>query len=239
MKVTLEVCCGSLESVRQAAAGGADRIELCSGLDVGGLTPSAGLIRAAVGVGVPVMVLIRPRGGDFLYTADEVELMAYDAHEALALGAAGVVIGALTREGEVDVEACRRIMGEGRAVTFHRAFDLCRDPFRALRHIAALGCQRVLTSGQAATAEEGIPLLRRLVAADLVSIMPGSGVTEMNARRILEATGAHEIHASLRARRESLMAYRRGGVAMGQKGSDEYAWMETSEERVRALTEVI
>ena len=162
----LEVCAGDIESVYAASRGEAQRVELCSALADGGITPSTGFIRQAVRVpGMKVHVLIRPRGGDFLYTPEEVASMTDDIVAAREAGAHGVVIGALTPDGDIDMDACRQMMeaASGMNVTFHRAFDLCRDPFEALDHIIALGCNRLLTSGQAASALDGAPMLRQLV----------------------------------------------------------------------------
>lgn len=202
---SLEVCCGDLQAVIEAAKGGAVRVELCSALSLDGLTPSAGLIAAARKVvGPRLHVLIRPREGNFIYTPEEFDVMRQDILTARQLGADGVVIGALTPEGDIDVEPLRQLMhaAEGMQVTFHRAFDYCRDPHEALRQIIALGCSRLLTSGQQATAEAGIPLLRQLVndAGEKIIIMPGAGVNERNASLILQQTGAHEIHSSCRSR---------------------------------------
>ena len=204
MNRLLEVCVADQHSIYAAALGGAHRIELCSALEADGLTPSQGLIRYARRFpSLRLHVLIRPRTGDFIYNGDELEIMRSDILSAKRLGADGVVIGALTREGDIDVDACRELIkAAGNIdVTFHRAFDHCRAPRQALEQIIALGCSRLLTSGQAATAEEGIPLLRQLVeqAAGRIIIMPGAGVTPAGARRILDATGATEIHGSLRS----------------------------------------
>ncbi len=202
MEMKLEVCCADSGSVRAAKAGHAHRIELCEALELDGLTPNAELIQEAVETGVTIQVLIRLRTGDFIYTAEEIETMAGSIRLAKSLGAHGVVIGALTPEGDIDKVAIRRLMQEteGLSVTFHRAFDVCRDPQKALEEIIALGCHRLLTSGQAPTAEEGIPLLRELVrqAAGRILIMPGAGVNPQNALTILQETGATEIHGSLR-----------------------------------------
>ena len=254
----LEVCCGSLLSVQRAAEGGAFRVELCSGLAEGGLTPSLGLINAAMQVdGVRRHVLSRPRPGDFLYTPDEVELMVDDIVSARRAGADGVVVGALTADGNLDTEACQRFVEAAKgdcvdfaegdldeayllppvALTFHRAFDVCRCPLQVLEELVSLGFDRILTSGQAATAESGTDMLRTLVqaAAGRIVIMPGCGVNEGNAKAILDATGATEIHASLRAPQPSQMRFRHEGVSMGTPGNDEYATLETSVEKVRAV----
>lgn len=254
----LEVCTGSLTSVLHAAAGGADRVELCSGLSEGGLTPSIGLIQATLQVeGIAKNVLIRPRGGDFLYTEAEVDIIVDDIFAARRAGADGVVVGALCADGSIDEAACQRFIDAARgeyvdfaegdldeayilppvSVTFHRAFDLCRDPLEALEVLIRLGFDRILTSGQAATAEAGIPVLRKLVelAAGRIIIMPGCGVNPDNAARIIAETGASEIHASARALWPSRMDFRHPGVSMGTPGTDEYATLETSPELVRRI----
>ena len=191
-----------MQSVRAAKEGGANRVELCQALGLDGLTPSAGMIATAAGMGIPVQVLIRPREGDFVYDKDEVLCMLRDIRHARQLGVNGVVIGALQADGSIDEEAVRLLVeeAEGMSITFHRAFDVCACPEEALEQIISLGCHRLLTSGQAATAEQGIPLLKRLVeqAAGRISIMPGAGVNPQNASRILAETGASEIHGSLR-----------------------------------------
>ena len=199
---TLEVCCGDLPSVQAAIAGGAQRVELCRDLDVDGLTPTAAMMQEAVGMGIAVQVLIRPRAGDFVYSEAEVQAMLEDINQARRLGAHGVVIGALKADGSVDEAVVRRLVkeAEGLSITFHRAFDVCARPKEALEQIIELGCQRLLTSGQAPTAEQGIDLIKQLVeqSAGRLSIMPGAGVNVGNARRILVETGAREIHGSLR-----------------------------------------
>lgn len=198
----LEVCCGDLLSVQAAVEGGAHRIELCQALELDGLTPSEAMMESAIAMGVPVQVLIRPREGNFVYSKDEVLCMLHDIRRARRLGANGVVIGALKHDGSIDEEAIRCLIdeAEGLSITFHRAFDVCAHPEEALEQIISLGCHRLLTSGQASTAEQGIPLLRDLVkqSAGRIIIMPGAGVNPLNACRILSETGAKEIHGSLR-----------------------------------------
>ena len=201
-QIKLEVCCGDMQSVLAAKEGGADRIELCQALEVDGLTPSAEMMAEAIGLGIPVQVLIRPREGDFVYDEAEVETMQKEIRLAKRLGANGVVIGALKSDGCIDEETMRRLVSEatGLSITFHRAFDVCSQPTEALEQIVSLGCHRLLTSGQAPSAEQGIPLIKRLVerSGGRLIIMPGAGVNQENARRILSETGAHEIHGSLR-----------------------------------------
>lgn len=206
--MTLEVCAGSIESIKAAYEGGADRVEVCSALSEDGLTPSVGMIRYARSLdGLKVHVLIRPRGGDFVYTESEVQCMIDDIGMACQLGVDGVVIGALTRDGDIDVETCRRLIAatDGKvSVTFHRAFDVCRDIDIALGQIIDLGCDRLLTSGHARNVDEGVEALRRIVEniGKHLIIMSGCGVNPGNAVRILQATGATEIHASARSTRQ-------------------------------------
>ena len=244
MKRILEVCAGSVESVAAARNGGAARVELCSALEIGGITPSVGLITEARHIeGIALNVLIRPRGGDFLYNESEVATMEQDIVAARQCGADGVVIGALTADGDVDVQVCNRLIkaAEGMSITFHRAFDMCRNPFLALEDIISLGCHRILTSGQAASAYAGITLIKQLVEAaqGRISIMPGCGVNAANATAILNSTGCYEIHASARTSVESRMQYRHKGVSMGSSDNDEYAHMESNETLIRQIVESI
>lgn len=201
MKRILEVCTGSLQSVRAAAEGGAERIELCSALTLDGLTPSLGLLKTvrALYPELTIQVLIRCREGNFVYTEEDIRIMEQDIEASLPY-ADGIVVGPLTAEGDIDLEATRRLVAasNGKPVTFHRAFDACRDPFKALEEIILLGCQRILTSGQQAKAAEGTALLKQLQeqAGDRLIIMPGGGVSAENARLILDQTGCREIHGS-------------------------------------------
>jgi copper homeostasis protein len=197
----LEVAANSVASALAAEAGGAARVELCSALELGGLTPShAAIAMAQERLGIPVHVLIRPRAGDFVFDDLEFEVMQRDMETCKSLGCAGVVIGVLSVEADVDVPRCRALMqaAHGLSVTFHRAFDFTRDPERALDAIIALGCDRLLTSGQAADALIGAPLIRKLIgqAQDRITIMPGGGITAQNIAAIAQATGAGEFHAS-------------------------------------------
>ena len=236
----LEICAGSVESAIAARDGGAQRIELCAALEVGGVTPSAGLIAQARKIeGLTLNVIIRPRGGDFLYNEYEAACMEHDIRTCKQLGVDGVVIGALTADGDIDTTLCKRLIeaAEGMSITFHRAFDMCRDPRKALEELIEMGCDRVLTSGQASTAQAGVTLLRELVeqANGRIIIMPGCGVNSNNAAAILQATGAQEIHASARKSVGSGMLFRHSGVSMGNPDSDEYARKETDINEVRAI----
>lgn len=199
MTVLVEACVDSLRSAREAAGGGAGRLELCQSLTEGGTTPSWGLLaEVREQVALPLHVLIRPRGGDFLYSEDETAVMLRDIAAARGLGADGVVLGALDVEGRVDSATLRRLLDAARpaVVTFNRAFDLTRDPLEALDTLAALGTERVLTSGQASNAEAGIPLLARLVqhAGSALTVLAGGGIREPNAKRIVQETGVTELH---------------------------------------------
>lgn len=208
----VEVCAETLESALTAEQGGAYRVEFCDNLAEGGTTPSAGQIaEARKRLSIKLYPIIRPRGGDFLYTDVEFDIMRRDVEFCGREGCDGVVIGMLRADGSVDMKRCRELVaiarGFGMGVTFHRAFDVAADRRQALEDLIALGCERVLTSGGAATAEEGIGELTALVeqAAGRVVIMPGSGVTPGNARRILEQTHCTEIHGTFRSRYGSLM----------------------------------
>lgn len=195
-----EVCCGNIEDVRRATESKADRVELCEDLSVGGVTPSHELIEQAIKIGIPVNVLIRPRGGDFVYNEDEVQQMIQDIEFCKDAGANAVVIGALTKDGDIDIKTCERLMDAARPleVTFHRAFDECCDAMKALELIIALGCSRILTSGQAPTAPEGTDMLRNLVekANGRIIILAGSGVTPNNYEKLMAETGVTEVHGT-------------------------------------------
>jgi len=215
----LEVCCGNPESVDAAVLGGARRIELCADLEADGLTPPAAWIRDAKAryPSLTVYVLVRPRAGDFVYSPEEADAMACQIEEALEAGADGIVIGALTLEGDVDLPLMERLvsLAGSASITFHRAFDRCRRPFEALEQIIGLGCDRILTSGQAATAEAGAERLGALrrQARGRIGILPGGGVTPGNAARILAATGCAEIHASASVTRDGKKVTDAGRVA--------------------------
>ena len=216
-----EVCTNSVESCIAAQEGGANRVELCAGIPEGGTTPSYGEIAMAreVLTTTRLHVIIRPRGGDFLYSPIEIKTMLKDIEMARRLGADGVVFGCLTANGEIDVPVMEQLMeaSEGLSVTFHRAFDVCRDASKALEQIINLGCDRILTSGQQATAELGIPLLKELRerAKGRITLLAGCGVNEKNICRIAKETGIQGFHFSARESIKSGMAYKNGGGSMG------------------------
>ncbi len=236
-----EICVDSVAGVRAAKASGAHRVELCANLLEGGTTPSRGMIRAARKIaGLGLQVIIRPRGGDFLYDDDEFEIMAGDIETAKTEGADGVVIGLLTAEGEVDEARTKALIARARplSVTFHRAFDMTRDPFAALETLIRLGVDRILTSGQEATVLEGLPLITELVrrAGERIIIMPGGGITARNAARIKAAVTLKEMHFAALEPETGGMRFRRHHVYMGgELRAPEYDRLVTSAETIRQV----
>lgn len=236
-----EVCANSVASCIAAQQGGATRVELCAGIPEGGTTPSYGMIKnARKSINIGLNVIIRPRGGDFLYSLSELEEMLEDIRIAKELGADGLVFGCLRPDGSVDMEAMKPLMEAAgdTPVTFHRAFDHTSDPMQALEDIIKLGCARILTSGCMPTALEGAPLLARLVekADERIIIMPGCGVKESNIAEIARLSGAKEFHFSARESVESGMIFRNQQVAMGSE-DDPYGTVQTTARRVAATIE--
>ena len=236
-----EICVDSVEGATAARDAGAARVELCASLIEGGITPSRGMIRQARAIsGIKLHVIIRPRGGDFLFSPEEFAVMAADIETARAEGADGVVIGQLTADGLIDVPRTRELMSIARpmAVTFHRAFDMTPDPFAALETLIGLGVERVLTSGQEASVLEGLPLITELVrrAGDRIIVMPGGGITPRNVDRIVGAAKPSEIHFAALQLAEGGMRFRRGHVFMGgELRPPEYDRLLTSEQGIRAI----
>lgn len=238
-----EICANSVESCLARQEGGADRVELCAGIPEGGTTPSYGEIKLArkLLTKTKLHVIIRPRGGDFLYTPLELDRMEEDIRICRELGVDGVVFGCLTEEGEIDREVNRRLVELARpmSVTFHRAFDRTADPMKALEDIISLGCNRILTSGQQPKAIDGISLLAQLekklkeYPLPPIQLLAGSGVNEENIRQIFDATGIHEYHFSARVNVVSKMKHYNHEVYMGAKGADESNSLVTSAEKVR------
>jgi copper homeostasis protein len=219
--ILVEACVDAIDAALEAERGGAGRIELCGELLQGGVTPSAGLIAAVrERLTIPIFVLIRPRTGDFLYTADERDVMRRDIDMAKSLGADGIVIGALTGDGDIDVETTRTLVDAARPmkVTFHRAFDFARDQQSALNTLLKIGVDRVLTSGGAATALEGASALRRLAqgAGDALIIMAGGSITASNVAELVRASEVCEVHVRAAARLESQMTHRRDGITLAR-----------------------
>ncbi len=240
----VEICAEGIASAFSAIAGGADRVELCENLAAGGVTPSIGAITrlCRAGGGKAVHVLIRPRGGDFLYQSFEVEAMRIDLEAARAAGTSGVVLGLLTPEGRVDLSGSRWLIEAARpmSVTFHKAFDATRDPFEALDDLIALGVDRVLTSGRAATAREGLPLLVELVrrSAGRIAVMAGGSIRESEVPALVEA-GLAEIHLGSAAALEGATdaGLVRRIVALARSGSTEIYHLTTRNEWDRARAE--
>lgn len=231
----LEISAGSLASALAAQDGGADRVELCDNLAEGGTTPSYGAVAVARDkLRIPLYVLIRPRGGDFLYDQAERAAMIADIEACVRLGCDGVVIGALDADGEVDATVCReQIAAAGSlGITLHRAFDAARDPGRALEAAVALGCERILTSGAAADAFAGAERIAALVAqaAGRIALMAGAGVTLQNIAELARRAGVRELHASAKAPRRSAMRYR--NEALAGLSPD---WSQSDAQRVREL----
>lgn len=208
----LEICANSLESALIAERAGADRIELCANLEIGGTTPSyATIALAKKKLSIPVYVLIRPRAGDFLYSEAEYDCMAKDIKLCKQLGCDGVVVGLLHPNGLIDKKRTDALvkLANPMGVTFHRAFDYCKDPLTSLEEIIEIGCERLLTSGQKASAMEGISLIQQLVerAKNRISIMPGAGINCHNIKTLMEQTKAGEFHCSAKTSTSSAMRY--------------------------------
>lgn len=242
MKKILEVCVDSLASAKAAMAGGADRLELCSALAVGGLSPYGELLEQIKATcPLPVRCLMRPRPGDFLYTEDEIQLMCAQIRHLRVAGADGFVVGALTPEGALDSRAMEQLLNAcgDKPVTLHRCIDVAADPVRVYRAAAALGLDTVLTSGAAASCREGKATLASLLALreelNGPEVLIGAGVNAAVIRELRAALpGARAFHMSGKTLRESSMRFRREGVPMGLPGLDEWHIQETDAEAVRA-----
>jgi copper homeostasis protein len=241
--MTIEVCAYSLESCINAQAGGAGRIELCGGLGEGGTTPSAGLIELVrEHIQIPVYVMIRPRGGDFVYDVFEEEIMKKDITLAKKLGADGVVLGILHADGQVNIEHTKAMVqfAHPLKVTFHRAFDLTPDPQKALKAVIETGAERILTSGQKATAIEGIELLKQLSeeAGDSIEIMAGAGVNHHNATTLAEA-GVHALHLTAKAFRPGRQKYFPANISMAGEVPDERSVLYSDLNLIEAIVQIL
>ncbi|PVE55258.1 copper homeostasis protein CutC [Rhizobium rhizogenes] len=233
----LEICVDSAEGLAAAIEGGADRIELCSALGVGGLMPSYGLMQHAKRTSpIPVYPLIRPRAGNFIYDEADVAIMEADIAQARELGLPGVVIGATTKDGRLDRQVVERLIeaASGLDISLHRAFDMVRDPIEALETAIDLGISRILTSGCAKNVSLGMEMLKRLShqADGRISIMPGGGVTADLVPELLVATGIHEIHASGSASSKEDHSLVEFGFAPEQR-------RQTSPQVIRALKTIV
>lgn len=240
--MTVEICAYSLQSCLTAQTAGAHRIELCGGQAEGGTTPSAGLIQLArQHLTIPLYVMIRPRGGDFLYADTELAVMRADLETAKKMGVDGIVLGMLRANGTVDIERTQQLVYQAHPlpVTFHRAFDMTRDPQEALEAVIQTGAIRILTSGQQSSAEAGLPLLRQLVkqTAGRIELMAGAGVNPTNARPLIEA-GIDALHLSGSAHYDSPMIYRQPAVSMASATPGEYERIEADEETIRNVVDI-
>lgn len=244
-KYILEICANSFESAINAQTGGAHRIELCDNLYEGGTTPSYGaILLAREKLNIDLNVLIRPRGGDFLYSDTEFEIIKKDIEFAKKVGVDGVVLGILLENGNVDTKRTKELvqLAQPMSITFHRAFDMCHDPFIALEDIMNCGCDRILTSGQQNKAVDGIDLLSELVkrAENRIIIMPGSGINESNISEIYRATKAREFHASLRKIVKSKMNFQKDNVHMNSINEiKEFELLITDAQRVKNIAEIL
>jgi copper homeostasis protein len=237
--VLIEACVDSVASALAAERGGAGRLELCDALHDGGTTPSAGMISAVkAAVRIPVFVIVRPRGGGFVYTYEEVAVMRLDIEAARMLGADGIVVGTLTNDARVDEEQMRALVAAARdlPVTFHRAFDFARDRDEAIETLMRLGVQRVLTAGGAASAIEGVEAIRALAkrGAGQIAIMAGGGVREETVQEIVHRSGVTEVHVrGTRGARVSMTPFPSGIRLRKRLPDDEQVWEETDERRIR------
>lgn len=241
--MTVEVCAYSLESCLNAQQAGANRVELCGGLGEGGTTPSAGLIAAVrEHISIGLYVMIRPRGGDFVYDESELDVMRRDIDVARTLGADGVVLGVLLPDGTVDIARTRALVeyAQPMGVTFHRAFDLTPDALQALEDVIETGADRILTSGQKATAAQATTLLTQLAqrAGHRIEIMAGSGVSAENARGLAD-TGVHVLHLTGKALRPSRQMYFPADISMAGEIPDERSVLYSDPERIAALLQVL
>ena len=241
MKFKIEICTDSVESAIEAQNAGADRIELCNNLPEGGTTPGLGLIRSArQNLSIGLHVIIRPRGGDFLYSSLEYDIMRREIDACRESGVDGVVIGILEPGGAIDIERTAKLIEFAKplSVTFHRAFDLCIDPFKGLEAVIDSGADRLLTSGQRNSACEGTRLIKDLVeqAGDRIIIMPGSGINESNIVNIARVTRAKEFHFTGRKVIESGMIFRREDISMGAaNGMPEYFRKVADPDLIRSI----
>jgi len=240
----IEACVNSAISAIEAQKGGADRVELCENLHNGGTTPSIGAVRfARKNLHIGLFVMIRPRGGDFLYSDDEFKIMKEDIRAIKDLGADGVVFGILKPDGTIDRDRMKMLVDLARpmGITCHRAFDMTIDPFRAMEDLINLGIDRVLTSGQHKTAIDGASLIRDLIdkSSGRIIILPGSGIKEHNIMELIQATRATEIHIRLEKQKISRMIFKHPGVFMGSPDQTELEHTVTDWQRIKELRKLI
>ena len=234
----LEIAAFTLEGVLQAIEGGADRIELCENPNDGGTTPSFGMLKKVKALtDIPVFPIIRPRGGDFVYSQNEFDIMKDDIKLCKELGYAGVVFGLLNKDGQVDIEKTAALvsLASPMEVTFHRAFDRCKDPLKALEDVIHCGCTRILTSGQYASVIDGINLVSelRIQAAKRIIIMPGSGLNSKNVGEIAGKTGAQEFHTAARIKHTDELVFSPPSM------NESLSFISVDQEEVRLIREAL
>ena len=245
MQFKLEICADSVESAINAQMAGADRIELCENLAEGGTTPSFGTILSARNsLVINLNVIVRPRGSDFLYSDMEYDIMRRDIEVCGETGVDGIVIGILRADGTIDVERTANLVELARpmSVTFHRAFDMCADPEKALEDVISTGAERLLTSGQRNSAQDGVDLLKALVklAGERIIIMPGGGINESNIASIARISDAKEFHMTGRSVIESEMSFRKPGISMGGiSGFPEFSRKIADQQKIRNIIEIL
>lgn len=245
MQFRLEICVDSVISAINAQEAGAHRIELCDNLGEGGTTPGPGkIISARNNLDIDVNVLVRPRGSDFLYSDIEYDLMRRDIEFCGEAGVDGVVIGLLLKDGNIDIERSAKLVENARpmSVTFHRAFDLCSDPYRGLDDVIKTGADRLLTSGMKNRAEDGITLLKELEekSKDRIIIMPGSGISENNIEKIARGSGSKEFHLTGRKTVLSEMIYRKTDISMGgSANTDQYSMKIADIHLIKNIIEIL
>jgi copper homeostasis protein len=240
----LEICVDSVESAIASQAGGAQRVELCSDLNEGGITPSDGLIQAVrKHVGIDVFVMVRPRGGDSFYTSYEYDVMKTDVVRMKELGVDGIVVGMLDQDSRVDVQRTRELvqLADPMQVTFHRAFDMSADLDESLERVIETGAHRILTSGAVQTISQGAERVTQLIDAanGRIRILVGGGIRHENIRKIAQRTKATEFHCSLRIRTQSPITFRNHSLKLGSVANDEFARYVVLEENVRGLRDTL
>ena len=247
-KYTLEICVDSVESAINAQKGGATRLELCSNLIIGGTTPTKNLFEEVrKNVNIPINVLIRPRFGDFLYSKYEIEIIKNEIRMFREMGADGIVVGILTKEGEIDLENMKSFISEAQdiPVTFHRAFDVCKNPVEAFDELKKIGVKAILTSGQEENCLKGKQLLKKLVELsnkdnkNKIEVIVGAGLNILNIGEIKNFTGANNFHFSGKKVRKSGMEYKKQDINMGKKGFSEFEILETDEKIVQEVSEYL
>lgn len=245
MNFSLEICTDTVESAIEAQNAGAGRIELCNNLMEGGTTPGYGTIDSARNsLSIGLHVIIRPRGGDFLYSSNDYDIMRKDIEICRACGVNGVVFGILLADGSIDIDRTAKLIELARpmSVTFHRAFDMCNDPQKGLEDVIATGADRLLTAGQKNKASEGLELIYNLVkrAANRIIIMPGSGINASNITQIALATGASEFHLTGRKAVDSEMIFRAQNILMSTDSNiSEFSRKVVDPDMIRSIVRIL